>query len=214
MQYRYASGAAFYEIGFPKFCFLKPFLGNRRSWSVASRCCKSVARSRSRGRQQLSGFLANLPKFQIFWREVKMYRYWTRLPVRAVTSAAVIVVGCVNMSGSAFPEYSALPVSNHQGAFGPLEVQIEDCFRDSGGRWYISTSLNKPHSEPPYPLPLDAFLDFYSSGSNFHSVTDVRGALMGCYNLLLIFLLVALLPMGIVLPILGLIFVVRSLRAT
>jgi hypothetical protein len=143
-----------------------------------------------------------------------MYRYWTRLPLCAVTSAALIVVGCVIASGSAFPDYSELPVSNHRGAFGPLEVKIGDCFRDSGGRWYLNTNPSIPHSEPPYPLPLDAFLDFYSSGSDFHSLTDFRGVLLGCYNLLLFFLLVALLPMGIVLPILGLIYVVRAPRAT
>ena len=70
----------------------------------------------------------------IFWREVKMYRYWTRLSHGAVASAAVIVVGFASMTGPAYADHNVdHTVENLKGGLGALEERVWDCEHGIGG---------------------------------------------------------------------------------
>ena len=61
-------------------------------------------------------------------REVKMYRYWTRLSRGAVVSAAVIVFGFASMPGSAYATHDeAHEIQALKGGLKAVEERVWDC---------------------------------------------------------------------------------------
>ena len=68
-----------------------------------------------------------------------MYRYWTRLSLGAVVSAAVVVVGFASMTGSAYadhdPEHS---IEDFKGGLKALETRVWDCEHGTGGALALS----------------------------------------------------------------------------